>query len=42
MVFGFMLDSSGIAAATTYSIVMSFIAIAALVGFQAMTRPRAA
>ncbi len=41
LIFGFLLDSSGIAAAATYSIVMSVIAIAVLAGFQAMTRPRA-
>lgn len=42
LVFGFLLDSSGIAAAATYSIVMSVIAIAALIGFQAVTRISAA
>lgn len=42
LVFGFMLDSSGIGAATTYSIATSAIAIAALVGFQALTRSRPA
>lgn len=42
LVFWFPLDSSGIAAAATYSIVTPVIAIAALVGFQAVTRVRAA
>jgi hypothetical protein len=42
LVFLFLLDSSGIAVTATYSIVMSVIAIAALIGFQAVTRVRAA
>ena len=42
LIIGFPLDSSGIAAAATYSIVLSVIAIAALLGFQAVTRVRAA
>jgi hypothetical protein len=42
LVFVFLLDSSGIAVTATYSIVMSVIAIAALIGFQAVTRVRAA
>ncbi len=40
LVFGFLLDSSGIGAAANYSIVMSIIAIVALFGFQAMIRLR--
>jgi len=42
LVFGFLLDLSGISAAATYSIATSVIAIAALIGFQVLTRPRAA
>jgi MFS family permease len=41
LVFGFLLDLSGIPAATSYSIATSLIAIAALLGFQALTRSRA-
>ncbi|HKZ61369.1 MAG TPA: hypothetical protein VJZ68_02985, partial [Nitrososphaera sp.] len=41
LVFGFLLDLSGIPAAATYSIATSVIAIAALIGFQVLTRPRA-
>jgi MFS family permease len=39
LVFGFLLDLSGISAAATYSITTSAIAIAAILGFQALTRP---
>jgi MFS family permease len=42
LVFGFLLDSSGIGAAATYSIATSVIAIAAMIGFQALARPRKA
>ncbi|MGI0048477.1 MAG: MFS transporter [Nitrososphaera sp.] len=42
LVFGFLLDSSGIGAATTYSIATSAIAIAAMIGFQALSRPKRA
>jgi MFS family permease len=38
LVFGFMLDSSGIGAAATYSIATSATAIAAMAGFQVITR----
>lgn len=41
LVFGFMLDSSGIRAAVTYSIATSAVAIAALAGFQVMTQSKA-
>lgn len=40
LVFVFPLELSGIAAAAMYSIVMTVIAIAALIGFQAVTRVR--
>ena len=42
LVFGFLLDLSGISAAATYSIATSVIATAALVGFKALTRSRTA
>ena len=42
LVFGFLLDSSGIEAAATYSITTSVIAIAAMIGFQALRRPNGA
>jgi intracellular septation protein A len=38
LVFGFLFDSSGIAAAAMYSIATTVIAIAALAGFQALGR----
>jgi MFS family permease len=41
IVFGFLLDLSGISAAAIYSITTSAIAIAGMVGFQVLTRPRA-
>jgi MFS family permease len=40
LVFGFLLDLSGIPAATSYSIATSLIATAALLGFQALNRSR--
>jgi MFS family permease len=42
LVFGFLLDLSGISAAATYSIATSVIAIAAMLGFQVLTKPRKA
>jgi MFS family permease len=42
LVFGFLLDSSGIGAAATYSIATSATAIATMAGFQVMTRPKRA
>ena len=42
LVFGFMLDSSGTGAAVTYSIATSATAIAAMAGFQVITRPKKA
>ena len=42
LVFGFLLDSLGISAAATYSIITSAVAIAAMGGFQALSRPRKA
>ena len=42
LVFGFMLDSSGIGAAATYSIATSATAIAAMAGFQVITRSKIA
>jgi MFS family permease len=42
LVFGFLLDSIGISAAATYSIITSAVAIAAMGGFQALSRPRKA
>jgi MFS family permease len=38
VIFGLLLDSSGIAAAATYSIATSVVAIAALAGFKALAR----
>jgi MFS family permease len=38
LVFGFLFDSSGIAAAAMYSIATTVIAIAAFAGFQALGR----
>jgi hypothetical protein len=38
LVFGFLFDSSGIAAAAIYSIATTVIAIASLAGFQALRR----
>jgi hypothetical protein len=38
LVFRFLFDSSGIAAAATYSIATTVIAIASLAGFQALRR----
>ena len=38
LVFGFLFDSSGIAATATYSIATTVIAIASLAGFQALRR----
>jgi len=38
LVFGFLLDSSGIGTAATYSIATSAIAIAAMIGFQALAK----
>ncbi len=40
LVFGFLLDLSGMPAAALYSIVTSTVAIAGLVGFQTLTRSR--
>jgi MFS family permease len=40
LAFGFLLDTSGIGAAATYSIVTSAVAIAAMAGFQALSRAR--
>jgi MFS family permease len=42
LVFGFLLDLSGMPAAASYSIATSIIAISALVGFQVLTRSRGA
>jgi MFS family permease len=42
LVFGFLLDSIGISAAATYSIITSAVAIAAMGGFQALSRSRKA
>jgi MFS family permease len=42
LVFGFLLDLSGISAAATYSIATSVISIVTMLGFQALTRPRKA
>lgn len=42
LVFGFLIDLSGISTAATYSILTSLTAIAALIGFQTLTKPRTA
>jgi MFS family permease len=42
LVFGFLLDSSGIGAAAAYSIATSAVAITAMAGFQVITRPKRA
>jgi MFS family permease len=40
LAFGFLLDTSGIGAAATYSIITSAVAMAAMAGFQLTVRPR--